>query len=82
MALKKHYLGHSAGDEVRWLKDGRLSGQTGTLKGYDESTLEWVISTGGGTVRADLVSDEKERVAFWKAFEEANKRAAKGSSAG
>ena len=71
MTLKKHYSGHSAGDEVRWLNDGKLSEQTGVLKGFDESTLAWVIKTQGGVVRADLVSDEKERVAYWKGFEEA-----------
>ena len=42
MVLKKHYSGHSAGDEVRWFKDGKLSSEKGVLKGYDEKTLELV----------------------------------------
>ena len=74
MVLKKHYLGHSAGDEVRWLKDGKLSNLTGILKGFDESTLKWVVKTKDGMIRTDLISDEKERVAYWKGFDDAYKK--------
>lgn len=70
MVLKKHYSGHSAGDEVRWFKDGKLSSEKGVLKGYDEKALEWVIKTHSGDVRALMISDEKERTAYWQGFEE------------
>ena len=68
MVLKKHHSGHSAGDVVRWFKDGKLSSEKGVLKGYDEKTLEWVIQTKSCDVRALIIFDEKERTAYWQGF--------------
>ena len=75
MALKKNYLSHKAGDEVRWYfkKDGeiKLSNETGILKGWDDQKLEWVIKTKDGDIRADLVCNEADRVRYWEDFRKA-----------
>ena len=70
MAIKKHYLSHYAGEEVRWYykQDGelKLSNDTGVLKGWDDKTLEWIVKTKDGQVRANLVCNEAERVKYFE----------------
>ena len=55
---------------MRWIICGtgmtNWSQETGILKGYDDKTLEWVIKTKQGLVRADMVCDEKERIAYFE----------------
>ena len=77
MAIWKHYLGHYAGEEVRWYYGDngniKLSNETGILKGWDDSKFEYIIKTNSGEVRANLICNEAERLKFFEDIKNAYK---------